>query len=79
VPPLDTPDSGKTQGSSSFENSGNSFSQFRSANGDIPVFPDNLIGETELLIVAIKKFLAEIKDSGSGTNALFHADSVWNF
>jgi hypothetical protein len=77
--PPDAVDSPKTPGSalSSFESSGNSFAHFRASNGDAaPPFPDNLIGETELLIVAIKKFLAEIKDSGIGTNAMYHADSV---
>lgn len=78
APPPDSIDSPKTPGSgSSFESSGgNSLAHFRSTNGEPLVFPDNLIGETELLIVAIKKFLAEIKDFGIGTNAMFHADSV---
>lgn len=77
--PPDSVDSPKTPGSSnnlSFDNSGNNFAHFRSSNGDALTFPDNLIGETELLIVAIKKFLSEIKETGVNTNAIYHADSV---
>ncbi|KAI6208099.1 hypothetical protein M3Y96_00078900 [Aphelenchoides besseyi] len=37
---------------------------------------DNLIVETEMLIVAIKKLLADIRDSGSGAHAMYHADSI---
>lgn len=71
------PDSVDGSGLLSFDSSGNNFARFRASNGDVaPPFPDNLIGETELLIVAIKKFLSEIKDSGVGTNAMYHADSV---
>ncbi|KAI6225700.1 hypothetical protein M3Y95_00724800 [Aphelenchoides besseyi] len=52
--------------------------RFPASNIGQPPLPDNdnLIVETEMLIVAIKKLLADIRDSGSGAHAMYHADSI---